>query len=60
MHELLTGGEGLTRGAICPLGTLLHEGAHALAHARGTNGTSRGGRYHNAKSKTTAQRWASA
>lgn len=54
MHELFIGGEGLTRGAICLLGTLLHEGAHALAHARGTKDTSRQGRYHNAKFKTTA------
>ena len=55
MHELFIGGEGLTRGAVCLLGTLLHEAAHALAHARGIKDTSRQGRYHNGKFKTTAE-----
>ena len=29
------------------LQTMLHEAVHALAHARGVNDTSRGGKYHN-------------
>lgn len=44
--EVLVGGEGLQRGAVDVLGTLLHEAAHALAAARGVRDTSRGGRYH--------------
>lgn len=36
------------------LGTLLHEAAHALAHARGVKDTSRGGRYHNARFRDVA------
>jgi hypothetical protein len=45
--EVLVGGEGLRRGALDVLGTLLHEAAHGLASARGVRDTSRGGRYHN-------------
>lgn len=55
MHELFIGGEGLTRGSVCLLGTLLHEAAHALAHARGIKDTSRQGRYHNTRFKTVAE-----
>jgi hypothetical protein len=40
-------GEGLDRGSVDVFGTLLHEAAHALAHARGLHDTSRQGRYHN-------------
>jgi hypothetical protein len=46
-HEVLVGGEGLQRGPLEVLGTLLHEAAHGLAQARTVQDTSRGGRYHN-------------
>jgi hypothetical protein len=46
-HEVLVGGEGLQRGPVEVLGTLLHEAAHGLAQAKGIQDTSRGGRYHN-------------
>jgi hypothetical protein len=45
--EVLVRGEGLQRGPIDVLGTLLHEAAHGLAHARELSETSRQGRYHN-------------
>jgi len=45
--EVLVGGEGLRRGPVDVLGTLLHEAAHGLAHARRVQDTSRQGRYHN-------------
>ena len=47
MPEVFVGGEGLARGPIGVLGTLLHEAAHALAHVREIKDTSRQGRYHN-------------
>jgi hypothetical protein len=47
--EVFVGGEGLRRGPLDVLGTVLHEAAHALAHARGVRDTSRQGRYHNAR-----------
>jgi hypothetical protein len=46
-HEVLVGGEGLHRGPVDVLGTLLHEAAHGLACARDVQDTSRQGRYHN-------------
>jgi hypothetical protein len=46
-HEVLVGGEGLQRGPLEVLGTLLHEATHGLAQARSVQDTSRGGRYHN-------------
>jgi hypothetical protein len=46
-HEVLVGGEGLHRGPIEVLGTLLHEAAHGLACTRSIQDTSRQGRYHN-------------
>jgi hypothetical protein len=46
-HEVLVGGEGLHRGPLEVLGTLLHEAAHGLAQARSLQDTSRQGRYHN-------------
>jgi hypothetical protein len=46
-HEVLVGGEGLHRGPLEVLGTLLHEAAHGLAQARSIQDTSRQGRYHN-------------
>jgi len=45
-HEVLVGGEGLQRGPVDVLATLLHEAAHGLARARGVKDTSRQGRYH--------------
>lgn len=49
--EVFVGGEGLARGPADVLATLLHEAAHALAHARGIKtpvgraaGTTRGSR----------------
>jgi hypothetical protein len=48
-HEVLVGGEGLQRGPVDVLGTLLHEAAHGLAQARRLRDTSRQGRYHNGR-----------
>ena len=53
--EIMISGEGLRRSAREVLGTLLHEAAHALAHARGIKDTSRQGRYHNKHFKTCAE-----
>ncbi|MET8424511.1 hypothetical protein [Nocardia sp. NPDC004860] len=47
LHELFIGGEGLQRGAVGVLGTLLHEAAHGIAATRGIKDTSRQGRWHN-------------
>lgn len=55
LAEVFIGGEGLQRGPAGVLGTLLHEAAHALAHARGIKDTSRQGRYHNTKFKALAE-----
>ncbi|OLM28257.1 hypothetical protein Ae717Ps2_6596 [Pseudonocardia sp. Ae717_Ps2] len=54
LAEVFVGGEGLARGPVDVLGTLLHEAAHALAHARGIQDTSRQGRWHNARFKAIA------
>jgi hypothetical protein len=54
-HEILVGGEGLQRGPLEVLGTLLHEAAHGLAQARGVQDTSRQGRYHNRRYATVAR-----
>jgi hypothetical protein len=54
LPEVFVGGEGLARGAVDVLGTLLHEATHALAHARGIKDTSRQGRYHNRRFATLA------
>ena len=53
--EIMISGEGLRRSSAEVLGTLLHEAAHALAHARGIKDTSRQGRYHNKHFKTCAE-----
>ena len=53
--EIMISGEGLRRSPRDVLGTLLHEAAHALAHARGIKDTSRQGRYHNKHFKTCAE-----
>jgi len=55
LAEIFIGGEGLARGAGPVLATLLHEAAHALAHERGINDTSRQGRYHNRRFKALAE-----
>jgi hypothetical protein len=54
-HEVLVGGEGLHRGPLEVLGTLLHEAAHGLAQAREIQDTSRQGRYHNRRYATLAR-----
>jgi hypothetical protein len=54
-HEVLVGGEGLHRGPLEVLSTLLHEAAHGLAQARGVQDTSRQGRYHNRRYATLAR-----
>jgi hypothetical protein len=52
--EILIAAERLGHGPIAVLGTLLHEAAHALAHARGIADTSRQGRYHNERYRQLA------
>lgn len=54
-HEILLSGESLERGAIPTFGTLIHELAHARAHATGVRDTSNNGRYHNKRFKTIAE-----
>lgn len=54
-HEIMLSGESLERGAEATLGTLLHECAHLLAHARGIKDTSRQGRFHNKRFKALAE-----
>jgi hypothetical protein len=54
LPELFIGGEGLRRGAVPLLGTLLHEAAHGVASIRGVKDTSRQGRYHNTKFRDIA------
>jgi hypothetical protein len=54
-HEVLVGGEGLQRGPLEVLGTLLHEAAHGLAQARDVQDTSRQGRSHNRRYATLAR-----
>jgi hypothetical protein len=55
LAEVFIGGEGLARGPVEVLGTLLHEAAHALAHVRGIKDTSRQGRWHNTRFKQLAE-----
>ncbi|WP_207223611.1 hypothetical protein [Pseudonocardia sediminis] len=55
LAEVFVGGEGLARGPVDVFGTLLHEAAHALAHVRGVQDTSRQGRWHNARFKAFAE-----
>jgi hypothetical protein len=54
LPEMFIAGEGLSAGSRDVLGTLLHEAAHGLAHARGIQDTSRQGRYHNARYRDLA------
>jgi hypothetical protein len=53
--EVLVSGEGLQRGPVEVLGTLLHEAAHGLASARKISDTSRQARYHNRRYATLAR-----
>lgn len=55
LAEVFIGGEGLARGPVDVLGTLLHEAAHAIAHVRGVQDTSRQGRWHNARFQALAE-----
>ncbi len=55
LPEVFIGGEGLARGPVGMLGTLLHEAAHALADVRQIQDTSRQGRWHNARFKALAE-----
>jgi hypothetical protein len=55
LPEVFVGGEGLARGPVGVLGTLLHEAAHALADVRQIKDTSRQGRWHNARFKALAE-----
>jgi hypothetical protein len=52
--EVLIGAEGLRRPPLEVFGTLLHEAAHGVAHARGITDTSRQGRYHNRRYRQLA------
>jgi hypothetical protein len=54
LPEMFIGGEGLARGSVPVLGTLLHEAAHGLAAARKIQDTSRQGRYHNGRFRVLA------
>lgn len=47
MTEMMIAGERLACGATLTAQTMLHEGAHVLAHLRGKKDTSRQNRYHN-------------
>lgn len=53
--EIMIAGEGMLEGADGVLGTLLHEGAHALAKARGVKDTCGNGKRHNGKFKGFAE-----
>lgn len=55
LPEVFIGGEGLARGPVGVLGTLLHEAVHALADVRQIQDTSRQGRWHNARFKALAE-----
>src|SRR5690625_1180037 len=47
LTEIMIAGERLACGATLTAQTMLHEGAHVLAHLRGVKDTSRQNRYHN-------------
>lgn len=53
-HEVFVAGELLGQQPADVMATLLHEAAHALAHERNVQDTSRGGRYHNARYRALA------
>jgi DnaJ-like protein len=53
--EVMISGETLRLTPAEVLAVVLHEAAHALAHARGIKDTSRQGRYHNKQFKTCAE-----
>ena len=52
--ELIIGGDGLRRGPLDVMATLLHEAAHGLAFTRQIKDTSRQNRYHNGRYRTLA------
>jgi hypothetical protein len=52
--EVMISGEALRLTPAEVLAVIVHEAAHALAHARGVKDTSRQGRYHNKQFKTYA------
>jgi hypothetical protein len=54
-HEILIGAESLSRGAEEVAATVLHELAHARAHATGVKDTSNNGRYHNKRFKAIGE-----
>lgn len=56
-HEMMLSGESLARGAEATLGTIIHELAHAFAHANGITDTSNNHRYHNKKFKEIGERF---
>jgi hypothetical protein len=53
--EVMISGEALRLTPAEVLAVILHEAAHALAHARGIKDTSRQGRYHNKQFKNSAE-----
>jgi hypothetical protein len=55
VSELFVSGEGLQRGAVPVLGTLIHEATHGVAKIRGVQDTSRQGRYHNKQFKALGE-----
>lgn len=56
-HEIMLSGESLERGAEATLGTIIHELAHAYAHANGIKDTSNGNRYHNKRFKEIGEKF---
>lgn len=54
LAEMFVGGEGLERGPVDVLGTLLHEAVHGYAHAQDIQDTSRQGRWHNERFRALA------
>jgi len=55
LPEMFIAGEGLSRGSLPVLATLLHEAAHGLASTRDIQDTSRQGRYHNTRYRKLAE-----
>jgi len=53
-HEIAMNPQSFDKGAEQVLSTLIHETAHALAHATGVKDTSRQGRFHNGKFRDVA------
>lgn len=55
--EIVLAGEGLKKGALEALSTILHELTHAYCHANDIKDTSNGNRYHNSKFKEHAEKF---